>query len=47
MIQWLKLGTPNAGGMGSVLGQGTKVQNAAWCGDDNNAPVISFSSFLV
>ena len=32
--------------MGSVLGQGTKVQNAAWCGNDNNPLLSAFLPFL-
>ena len=24
VAQWLRLGTPNAGGLGSILGQGTR-----------------------
>ena len=24
MVQWLRLGTPNAGGLGSIPGQGTR-----------------------
>ena len=26
MVQWLRLSSPNAGGMGLILGQGTKIQ---------------------
>ena len=28
-VQWLRLPAPNAGGMGSIPGQGTKIQHAA------------------
>ena len=28
MVQWLKLHVSNAGGLGSVLGQGTKIPHA-------------------
>ena len=31
MIQWLRLHAPNAGGMGSILGQETKVLHAMQC----------------
>ena len=30
-VQWLRLCTSNAGGMGSIPGQGTKIPHAAWC----------------
>ena len=29
MVQWLRLGVPNAGGLGSILGQGTRFPHAA------------------
>ena len=29
MVQWLRLHTPNTGGMGSIPGQGTKILHAA------------------
>ena len=32
MVQWLRLCVPTAAGLGSVLGQGTKVPNAMWLG---------------
>ena len=32
MVQWLRLLTPNAGGMGSIPGRGTKILHAAWRG---------------
>ena len=35
-IQWLRPHTFNAGGMGSIPGQGTKVLHAAWHGQNNN-----------
>ena len=31
-VQWLRRHTPNAGGTGSIPGQGTKIPNASWCG---------------
>ena len=31
-VQWLRLCTPNTGGMGLILGQGTKIPHATWCG---------------
>ena len=31
-VQWLRLYTPNAQGMGSIPGWGTRVPHAAWCG---------------
>ena len=31
-VQWLKLHTPSAGGMGSVPGRGTKILHAARSG---------------
>ena len=31
-VQWLRLYTPNAQGMGSIPGWGTRVSHAAWCG---------------
>ena len=30
MVQWLRLHAPNAGGMGLIPGQGTKIPHAAW-----------------
>ena len=32
MVQWLRLSTSNAGGMGSIPGQGTKIRHAVWHG---------------
>ena len=32
VVQWLRLCTSNAGGMGSIPGQETKIPCAAWCG---------------
>ena len=31
-VQWLRLHTPNAGGTGSIPGQGTKIPRVAQCG---------------
>ena len=31
-VQWLRLDTPNAQGMGSIPGWGPRVPHAAWCG---------------
>ena len=30
-VQWLRLHTSTAAGMGSILGQGTKIPHAVWC----------------
>ena len=30
MVQWLRVCTSNAGGMGSILGQETKIPHAMW-----------------
>ena len=30
VVQWLRLYAPTAEGMGSILGQGTKVLHATW-----------------
>ena len=30
VVQWLRLRVPNAGGVGSIPGQGTKIPHAAW-----------------
>ena len=32
VVQWLRLRTSNAGDVGSISGQGTKIPHAAWCG---------------
>ena len=32
VVQWLKLGAPNAGGVSSICGQGAKMLHATWCG---------------
>ena len=32
VVQWLRLCTSNAGGMGLIPGQGTKVPHASWLG---------------
>ena len=32
MVQWLKLCTSTAGGMGSIPGQGTKIPHTVRCG---------------
>ena len=34
VVQWLGLHTSTAGGVGSIPGQGTKVQHAAWRGQN-------------
>ena len=31
MVQWLRLHAPNAGDMGSIPGQGTKIQHVTQC----------------
>ena len=31
-VQWLRLRTSNAGGMGSIPGQGAKILHAVWHG---------------
>ena len=31
MVQWLRFSAPNAGGMGSIPDQGTKILHAKWC----------------
>ena len=30
VVQWLRLLAPNAGGMGPIPGQGTKIPHATW-----------------
>ena len=38
VVQWLRLCTPNAGGLGSIPGQRTKIPHAAtktWCSQIN------------
>ena len=35
-VQWLGLRTSIAGGMGSIPGCGTKIPQAAWCGQKQN-----------
>ena len=35
-VQWLRLPTPNAGGVGSIPGQGTKIQHAARCNQNDD-----------
>ena len=32
VVQWLRLHTFNARGVGSLRGQGIKIPHAAWCG---------------
>ena len=32
MVQWLRLHTSNAGGMGFIIGQETKIPHALWWG---------------
>ena len=34
-VQWLRLCVPNAGGMGSIPGRGTKILDATQCGQIN------------
>ena len=34
-VQWLRLCTFTAVGLGSVPGQGTKIPHATWCGQKN------------
>ena len=31
MVQWLRFHAANAGGVGSILGQRTKIPHTAWC----------------
>ena len=33
-VQWLTLHASTAGGVGSIPGQGTKIPQAAWCGQN-------------
>ena len=35
MVQRVRLCAPNAGGAGSMPGQGTKIPHAVWCGKKN------------
>ena len=35
MVQWLGLHASTVGGKGSIPGQGTKIPQAAWCGQKN------------
>ena len=34
VVQWLRLYVSTTGGTGSILGQGTKVPHAMWCGQN-------------
>ena len=46
MVQLLRLRASNAGGVGSIPGQGTKIPQAAWCGQKKNIDREKFSSAL-
>ena len=35
MVQWLRLHTFNAGNMGLIPGQGTKIPHVTWLGKNN------------
>ena len=39
MVQWLRLRAPNAGGTGSIPGQGTKIPHASWHGQKKKAMI--------
>ena len=41
VVQWLRLHVPTAGGMGSILGQGTKIPHASWFGPINKLAIMS------
>ena len=41
VVQWLRLHVPTAGGMGSILGQGTKIPHASWFGQINKLAIMS------
>ena len=38
VVQWLRLCAPNAGGTGSIPGQGTEIPHAAECGQKTQKP---------
>ena len=46
MVQWLRLRTPEAGDMGSIPGRGTKIPQAAWCGQKKKKKVYIFTKIL-
>ena len=39
MVQWLRLYTFNAEGMGSIPGQETKIPHAVWFSEKNCSPI--------
>ena len=41
-VQWLRLCAPNAGGMGSIPGQGTKIPHVAWHSLKNKKKILNF-----
>jgi len=45
VVQWLRLCTSTAGSMGSILGPGTKILQAAWC-NQKKKTVLNFASWL-
>ena len=43
--QWLRLHTSNAGGVGSIPGQGTRIPHAAWHGKKKKIFLMASSTF--
>ena len=40
VVQWLRLHASNAGGMGSIPGQGTKIPHIVWLGEKSKKKKI-------
>ena len=46
VVQWLRLCAPNAGGMGSIPGLGTKIPHAVWCSQKKEKKIFLNITFL-
>ena len=43
VVQWLRLSTSTARGVVSILGQGTRILHAAWCGKKKKKNAVHVS----
>ena len=47
MVPWLRPHTPNAGDMGSIPGQGTKISCTTWCSQKKVTKNIKNNNYIV
>ena len=47
MVQWLRLCASNAGGMGSIPGQGTKIPHTIQCGQKKEKQTLAMNVYVI